>query len=69
MYGFELDKTVTVRQVEEVLTRTLRSFTFTIDGTHEIYLGDAGTHYVDCDTELSEDLEGYIEDVLKELAA
>lgn len=41
----DLDKTVTIREVSEVLEKHLGSYT----GSHEIDLGDFGYKTIDCD--------------------
>lgn len=52
LYGFELDKQVSLRKVYEVL----ESFKVGTTSTHEIDLGDAGYHDVECSNSSIEEI-------------
>lgn len=58
MYGFELDKQVSLRNVYEVL----ESFKVGTTDKHEVDLGDAGYHDVECSS-------AGIEEIIREIGS
>lgn len=65
MRNFELDKTVTLREVLDALERITAKAPRSEAFSHEIYTGDIGYIDVDCDNTVS--YEGFTEEVLQEL--
>lgn len=61
LYGFELDKQVSLRDVYEALEKVTLS---AHGGGHEIDLGDAGWHTIDCE---SEDIKLDVETLIREI--
>lgn len=63
MRNFELDKTVTLREVEAALASNVRRHNDNL--CHTIDAGELGTLDVECDA--SESFEDFVQDVLQEL--
>lgn len=63
MRNFELDKTVTIREVEAALASNVRRYNDSL--YHTIDAGDLGTLDVECDA--TEYFEDFMQDVLQEL--
>lgn len=65
MRNFELDKTVTLREVQSALELATSKAPSSEAFSHEVYAGDLGYLDVECDNSVS--YEGFTEYVLREL--
>lgn len=57
LYNFELDKTVTLREVAEALEKVDKR---SGHGEHEIDLGEAGWHTIECDESFEVNTEEFL---------